>query len=351
MKSWWWAMVVAATLAACAHAPEQTGDGRPSAAATPGGPQTATGASTSAVAPPESGAAASSGAAAPNDDDMPEVVNYTDFFSVLLIANDKTYGDYFSFATKVSYDIGKNGRLALSDTQEAVLDGRDDIEDDFSCTEKGGNGNQRTTWFSDTAILVAGGRLQSVRLPGAKAPARLHVLTPAEDGALLAQGEGARDIEYAYVPCVAQTRVAAGHRIDGFAPSGTVLTVKTDKGRVRTIELPDKALPFMLLRYRMGAMIPTPMRIVLITVDLEAARVVLHYQTTFPMTPPLRKVELRAIVEGQGPSKGESRARFEERTRATVRDLARCAVPREPIEPCSSHERHPDRLIFRSTLK
>ena len=351
MKPVWGAMLSALLLGACTHAPERATGSAHEMKETPAAATKPADAASAPEAASSTAGAVGGEADAAADDAVPEVVNFTQLRPVLLMADDQTYGEYFTVATKVTYDINKSGRLSVSADQEPVLTGSDDIAQDLECSHKGGNGNQRTTWFSDTAIFVAGGTLQSVRLPGVKKPTPLRALTALEDGSLMAQGDDAREIEYAYVPCVAQTRVEEGHRIDGFAPAGTSLTLKTAHGAARTVVLSDKVVPFLLLRYHMGAMIPTPMRAVLITIDLRASRLVVYYQTTFAMKPPLRKIELRAIIAGSGPSEGESRARFEERTQAMLKDLAGCPAPSAPIEPCSSYKRRPNMLIFRSSLK
>ena len=159
-------------------------------------------------------------------------------------------------------------------------------------------------------------------------------------------GKAARDAEWSYVPCVGPHRVDAGSRLDGYVPRDAVLTIRSDKGATTKLSLPDPTEPYLLLRYRSGAMIPVPMRPVMITVDLPERRLVAYFQSTFPVAPPLRKVELRAILPSQSLAEGETAERFRERSQAALQDLRGCAPPTQPIEPCATPDRRPDRRIF-----
>lgn len=125
-----------------------------------------------------------------------------------------------------------------------------------------------------------------------------------------------------------------------------VLAVKPEKGALLRLSLPSPTEPYVLLRYHSGAMIPVPMRPVIVTVDLVERRLVAYFQTTYADQPPLRKVELRAVLPGQTPAEGETEARFRERSEAVLGDLRRCPAPTGPIEACATPEREPDRRIF-----
>lgn len=290
-------------------------------------------------------------AASNQESEYPETVNYTPFGSVML---DGSYaeGDYavyskfFSWGTKISFDMDARGRLTLSKRQEDTLDASDDRARDFQCGAKGGLFNQRSVWFPYTGILVRGGTLESV--VDARIDERLELipLSPYEQGLMMVVGEKARQVEYAYVPCVGEHRVSAGARLSSFMPRGARFKVKPNKAASLTLSLPDPVEPFLLLRYEMGAMIPVPMRPTLVTIDLIERRLVVYYQSTFANDPPLRKVEMRAILPGQTPSEGESAERFRERNEATLSDLRACVSNPRPIEQCATHTRRPDRRIF-----
>lgn len=279
----------------------------------------------------------------------PEQVNYTPFPATMIACNEKCSKQpeqaYFAWNVKLSFDIDRRGRLSVSDRQEPALDENDDPAQYRVCGEKGGNGNMCNSWFPYTGIFVHGGKLLSVR-DGNRKRLTLTALTPNDDGDLMVIGKAARNPEWAYVPCVGAHRVKTGFRLDGFMPTDATLTVKSDKGRQTQIRLPSPTEPYVLLRYESGAMIPVPMRPVMITIDLAANRLVAFFQSTFAMEPPLRKMELRAVLPDQKPGEGETAARFKERTQAVLDDLQRCAIPLSPIEPCANPERRPDRRIF-----
>lgn len=293
-------------------------------------------------------------AAAPTSNpafEIPEQVNHTPFDSILLTGSygedrNAGIGEFFSWGTKIAFDMDARGRLTVSERQEASLDASDDPARDFQCGARGGLYNQRSVWFPYTGILVRGGTLESVVDTGIEQRLELIPLSPYEQGMMMVVGEKARQVEYAYVPCVGEHRVSAGARLNSFLPRGARLKVKPTKGASLALSLPDPVEPFMLLRYTMGAMIPVPMRPSLMTIDLIDRRVVVYYQSTFSPTPPLRKVEMRAILPNQEPSEGETPERFRERSEAQLRDLRACAINTRPIEPCATPNRRPDRRIF-----
>lgn len=279
----------------------------------------------------------------------PETVNFTPFPGNLLMCDGacsaRVGRDYYTWNIKLSFDIDRQGHLSLADQQEPALTAEDDPAEDNLCNAKGSPGNQRNTWFPDTAIFVRGGKLLSVRT-GKQKPLKLSLLNAERGAALRVRGKGARATEWAYQPCVGPHRVPTGVRLDGFLPREAVLAVKPAKGALLRLSLPSPTEPYVLLRYHSGAMIPVPMRPVIVTVDLIERRLVAYFQTTYADQPPLRKVELRAVLPGQTPAPGETEARFRERSEAVLGDLRRCPVPTTPIEACATPEREPDRRIF-----
>lgn len=279
----------------------------------------------------------------------PETVNFTPFPGNILMCDGacsaRVGRDYYTWNVKLSFDIDRQGRLSVAEPQEPALTVDDDPAEDGRCTAKGSPGNQRNTWFPDTAIFVRGGKLISVRA-GKQKPLKLATLSGEKGGALRVRGKGARATEWVYQPCVGAHRVASGARLDGFLPREAVLAVKPEKGALLRLSLPSPTEPYVLLRYHSGAMIPVPMRPVIVTVDLVERRLVAYFQTTYADQPPLRKVELRAVLPGQAPAPGETEARFRERSEAVLGDLRRCPAPTTPIEACATPERTPDGRIF-----
>lgn len=275
---------------------------------------------------------------------VPEMRNFTPFGNVLLTGQDN-FGEYFSLSTKIAFEFDVRGVMTLAKQQEPMIGAKDDPVLDRECTDKGGGLNQRTTWFPDTGLFVRDGTLQSIRLASGKAGS-LVPLSRDERGSMMVMGQRARQIEYFWIPCVGKHRVARGHRLNDFLPRGATLVVKPSKGNPVELSLPQPVEPFLLLRYREGAMIPVPMRPVLVTVDMPERRMVVQYQATFSLTPPIRKIELRAILPSGGPAPDETAERFRERTDATLNDLRLCPPPTKPMEPCATPNRVVDRRIF-----
>lgn len=283
-------------------------------------------------------------AAEPQGFVVPELRNYTPFGQVLLTGSD-SFGEYFSLSTKIAFTFDARGAMTLAQNHEPLVDATDDPALDRECTDKGGGLNQRTTWFPDTGVFVREGTLQSIRLASGK-PASLVPLSRDERGSMMVMGPRARQLEYFWIPCVGKHRVTRGHRLNEFLPRGATLLVKPAKGNPVELALPQPVEPFLLLRYREGAMIPVPMRPVLVTVDMAERRVVVQYQATFALKPPLRVIELRAILPDGAPAEGETVTRFRERTDATLNDLRMCPPPIKPMDPCATPNRVVDLRIF-----
>ncbi|WP_263139604.1 hypothetical protein [Pseudomonas sp. RIT-PI-AD] len=275
----------------------------------------------------------------------PEQTNYTPFAFVLLQAQDSS-GSYWSTFTKLTYDIDADGTLTLADVGEPPLKASDDPAQDRSCQPHGGGENQRTSWFPYTGLFVRGGEVLAVKdARGAARP--LRSLSADSEGRMKYAGPHAREPEYTFVPCVGAHRVDQGHRLDSYLPDGARLRLKAEDGRIQTLALPSPDQPFLMLRYKSGAVIPVPMRPVLVSVDLQARRLVVQYQSTFSANGKLREIEYRFVTALGEPSEGESAAHYRQRTDALVGDLRQCPPPTLlPRESCGDPAREPDRKIF-----
>ncbi|TLY49646.1 MAG: hypothetical protein E6K53_13030 [Gammaproteobacteria bacterium] len=275
----------------------------------------------------------------------PQVVNLTPF-PVLLLTGDDAAGHYYSLVAKATFSIREDGALQLLGDGERVIDRDPDPSKEHDCESSGAAINQITTWFPYTGFLIEGGKLEEVKTSsGKKMP--LRSLTDDGSGAMQYRGPQVRTPEYYYAPCVGVHHVSTGWRLDDYLPSNARIRIKPASGAPLDLTLPQPFVPFVLLRYVSGAMIPTPMRVVLVTVDLPQRRVVLQYQGTFATIPALRKVEFRGIFPGGKPASDETAERYEQRTQATLDDLAQCAPPRVlAIEPCANASRIPNLAIF-----
>lgn len=285
---------------------------------------------------------------APAEPELAELVVHAPFPSFMMTATDQA-GDYYSVVSKVTWSIAADGSLRLlGDGAEPVIGGND-ATGDFDCGTHGGGFNQRTAWFPYTALFVHGGTLLGVSpVQGPKSVLRTLSVEP-EDGSMIYRGESARTPEYSYIPCVGATRVERGHRLDGYLAGSDTLALRDATGRAMTIALPQPFAPFVLARYRDGALIPVPMRIVVASVDVPARRVVMQLQATLGQSPAIRVLEVRAVLPDGAPGEGEALARYAERTRALLADLAQCRAPVEhAIEPCADPTRAPDPLIIAS---
>ncbi|RYD16852.1 MAG: hypothetical protein EOP90_02460 [Lysobacteraceae bacterium] len=279
---------------------------------------------------------------------LAELIVHAPFPSFMMTANDQA-GDYYSVVSKVTWSIAADGSLRLiGDGAEPVIGGNDETGD-FDCGTHGGGFNQRTAWFPSTALFVHGGTLLGVSPAQGPKPVLRTLSVEPEDGSMIYRGDSARTPEYSYIPCVGATRVDRGHRLDGYLAGNDRLLLQDAAGRAMTIALPQPFAPFVLARYRDGALIPVPMRIVVAGVDVPARRVVVQLQATLGQSPAIRVLEVRAVLPDGAPGEGEALARYAERTRALLADLAQCRAPVEQaIEPCADPTRAPDPLIIAS---
>ena len=276
-----------------------------------------------------------------------EFVSHGPLNAFLLTAEDAA-GAYYSVVAKASFTIGADGALSLIESGGEPTIGIDtDNATDFDCTAHGGGYNQRTAWFPYTALFVHGGSLEKVTT--AKGATQIQrVLSLDSDGSVVYRGADARATEYSFVPCAGAQRAEPGVRLDTYLGADDRLMLRKANGQRLRLRLPQPFAPFVLARYEDGAMIPVPMRIVIASVDLAERRVVLQLQTTIAMSPPIRQLELRAVLPQGEPGEGESPERYRERTSVLLADLATCAPPlAQAIEPCANSSRRPDPRIFR----
>jgi hypothetical protein len=273
----------------------------------------------------------------------PELKNFTPFPNVLLDAQDAA-GRYWSTTINIAFDIASDGSLKVSETLAPVIGAASEESQDYQCTAVGGGFNQRTAWFPYTAVFVRGGALHSMRAgDGSRLP--LRQLSVDDSGASYG-GPGAREPEYLFVPCVGPHRVQTGIRLDGYLPVDARWQLRSDAGDELALQLPQPLVPYLLARYRSGAMIPVPMRAVVASVDLQDRRVVVQFQGTIGHAD-LRKLEIRGVLPGNAPTEKESAQRHRERTDAVLADLRGCAAPQaQAIEPCANPARRPDPRIF-----
>ena len=268
----------------------------------------------------------------------PQVRNTTPFPIIGLTATEKDRA-YVSLGIKLSYRIDARHQLhLLTDDLEPMLNERHDVADDFRCMAYGGGYNQRTTWYPDTGLFVAGAQLTGVRAAGGQARPLVR-LSDGGDGSMAASGRGAREREYAYVPCVGSQRVAAGVRTDGYLQPGDQLTLRpAGKGaRAVSVSLPMHTRPFVKLDFQDGGQAAVvPAHPVLMSIDWPRRRAVVQYQVTAALLPQIDKATwmttLPQPLDTLDPIVIAGNAELE-------RYLASCPSPRQVMDPCADPNR------------
>lgn len=277
------------------------------------------------------GQAPNTGAAASAPFTPPQVHNTTPFPDLGLTNDDAT--EYVSLGLKITYQIDGQNRLRyLLEGQEKMIGTTHDAANDLRCTDIGGGFNQRTTFFPDTGIFTHGAALTGVR--SARGQARpLQRLRAVEDGTMAVTGKPARDVEYAYMPCVGSTQVRAGVRTDGYLQPGDQLTLKPPGKNSKPVRLtlrPD-VRPFVVLAYADGTSRAfVPARVVLMTVDWPRRRAVVQYQVTFPIAPQVAQ----AVWSGTVASGAASSPHLNAFNDAMRQYLDGCPAPTQPMDAC-----------------
>lgn len=313
-------------------------------------------AQTDQAARPDAAGQTASATPASADPKAPRQRNQTRFPTIMLSGED-SFGAYWSIGMKTTYHFNAQGQLDLRvQDSEPMIDHTSPEESDMQCRAWGGGYNQRTVWFPDTAVFVAGGRLAGAGDGAArgKALALRPLLPTAGDSATLtaAADDKGREVEYARVACVGQQRVTRGWRTDSFLKPGDTLRIQPARGKPITLRLPTDNLPYALLNYGpAGQAVPqplaaVPLRIVLATVDVPRRRVVLQWQATAAQTPSIQDVAWSITVPAQ-----EAKALPQQQqnfVRQLNQHLLACPAPATPVSnACAT----PDRALAPEVIK
>jgi hypothetical protein len=286
-------------------------------------------------APPQAATPAPASTPAAAEPAPPRVVNTLGYPHLTLAGVDR-FGEYTSLALKISYRIDASGALqALDSGHEPMLNETHAVADDRRCMDYGGGYNQRTVWFPDTGLFVAGARLVSVRTARGQ-PWPLKRLTADDSGAMAVAGAEARPTEYGYVPCVGRQRVREGARGVGYLPPGARLLLQPEGRGARPVELqlPSHPRPFVELNYAdRAARALVPAHVVLLTVDWPARRAVVQYQVTLPMRPQVATARWLSTASPAEAERHEAARRYND---AVQTYLATCPPPNKPMDPCAN---------------
>lgn len=309
-----------------------------------------------ASTPPQSSETAPPAAPTPAELPSPdERIDTTPFVGYALTALPKQTGrPIWVEAKKASYRFNDNGGFKVADDQMGPSQGSDDKA---ACLKDGAPFNDTTVDFPYTGIFVRGGELVRVTSAhGVSLPLKTLSKDP-DDGTSVYSGDGnAGEEEFGWAPCIAgRAADSVGHRLDSYLPRTASIQVRRKRdGRLITFRMADAATPWLLLRYRSGAMIPSPYRMVEAGFDLERGLAVFSYRSVLDDTQSIRKIESRAVLPaslGGAASEGETSAQFALRTRLLLENLDACPMPAlRGAEPCANPTRTFDRRALNATF-
>jgi hypothetical protein len=133
--------------------------------------------------------------------------------------------------------------------------------------------------------------------------------------------------------------------------SGSTITVGgLASGEELAFRIPEGFLPFTLVRYQSGEIVPVPARADTVVVQPAQRRVSVVYHSTFAQQPAIRQVEFRALTPlalSHEDDTEDTRAR----TAAMAAYLAACPVPRKPVEACSGPAPRVDRGLLAAAVR
>ena len=258
-----------------------------------------------------------SGCAMQNSEPTPpgalEQVNYTPFHSALW--SREGTGNYTARLT-VRFDVTQ-GATRLSQNQPDV-----DLEQEIpqSCALPSGAPDfQRSSRMVILPGAHSSKKQRSLLIDGAKRA------IPAGDGCVVMESP-----------------------VEGYFREGSSIELREQTGAPFRFVLPPTFMPFLLVRYHQGDMLPSPMRADLVVIDPASSTVDVTYRSTFPLRPAVRKVEFRLITSDNPPWPGETAEQAAHRQNRSLQYLRDCAVPPQPPEPCSVPGVRPDPAFFQA---
>ena len=263
---------------------------------------------------------------------LPALTNHTPFPAQVLVAEDEQ-GLFLAAVAKVTFKELPDGSLALDENQEPLhqtprMDGR--------CPES-------PVQIDDLVPFRV--KAEHYLLPSLRPEGALPTLSLNGGPAFPVVGVG-------------QCAALSGTKCLVLTPylmDGDVIELATGHSPSQRFTIPKGFIPFVLLRYKSGAMIPTPARADTVFLDPDGRRMTVVYRTTIRGDSPIRVVEFRAVTPDSW-CHNCSETPFEDsdkkaRWLSSVTEYLRsCPVSEHPGEPCASAEAVPPLDFLRGLL-
>jgi hypothetical protein len=260
-------------------------------------------------------------AAAAEDPATPQVVNYTPFPATLGLSQGPRT-PIFSMILKMTMKRNPDGSWQLDQAQEPLMTEAQlrDPAAYLGCPVQPGTLEDSLAYKPRAEIFVRRLALKTgeieVRTPTAA------VRAPVEDG------------------CVVFDEKSGPWRVP-YLGDGDTLEVRGVEEKPVVVRLVRDFIPWALVRYQHGEMMPAPARLDTVVLAPRLDRAFFVWRATFPTAPQIRLVEFRAVepddfIESRPESPQEPRAARLEREHETREMLRRCPPPKGPVgEPCS----------------
>jgi hypothetical protein len=261
-----------------------------------------------------------SGAAA-EEPKTPQVVNQTPFPATLGLSQG-TRAPIFSMILKMTMKRNADGSWQLDQQQEPLMTEKQlqHPETVLGCPVQPGTLEDDLAFKPRAEIFV-----QRLAVKTGEIELRTRtaaVRAPVEDG------------------CVVFDEKSGPWRVS-YLEDGDTLEVRGVEEKPVVVRLVRDFVPWALVRYQHGEMMPAPARLDTVVLTPRLDRAFFTWRATFPSAPEIRLVEFRAVepddfIESRPESPGETRATRLEREHEIRQMLRRCPPPRGPVgEPCS----------------
>jgi hypothetical protein len=260
-------------------------------------------------------------AAATEEPKTPRVVNYTPF-PATLARSQGPRTPIFSMILKMTMKRNPDGNWQFDQAQEPLM-AEEQLRDPaavLGCPVQPGTLEDSLAFKPGAEIFVQrlGMKTGEIELRTRTAAVR----APVEDG------------------CVVFDEKNGPWRVP-YLEDGDTLEVRGIEEKPVVVRLVRDFIPWALVRYEHGEMMPAPARLDTVVLTARLDRAFFMWRATFPTAPEIRLVEFRAVepddfIESRPEAPQEPRAAQIKREHETREMLRRCPPPKGAVgEPCS----------------
>ncbi len=262
---------------------------------------------------------------------LPETVNHTPFPGKVFVSrNDE--GTFLTAVLKVSFSVDPGGNIRYDLNQEGLYLATVSSQ---QCPDVPAEVSDFVTFRPQAEVYLRPGEKTRERSVGVRWNKKTLAVTGDDECPMLSSND-----DLVVIP---------------FPSDGDTFVVQIESEKLN-FTIPKDFLPYLLVRYQSGALIPGPARADTIVVDPDLKRLLVTYRTTVRLQPEeveggrIAKLEFRAVQPESVLRSAGARPGSKEilRARATREFLRACPPPVVPGEVCISPETQVSPEVFRT---